>query len=617
MFVIGTAGHVDHGKSVLVKALTGIDPDRLAEEKERGLTIDLGFAWLTLPSGREVSIVDVPGHERFVKNMLAGVGGIDLALLIVAVDEGVMPQTKEHLAILNLLEVKSGILVATKKDLVDEEWLQLVKSDIADAVKNTTFAKAPMVVVSAQNGDGLPQLLDVIDKMLESTAQKEDMGRPRLPIDRVFTMSGFGTVVTGTLIDGSLSVGQEVEVVPKGLKSRIRGLQIHKTKTESVGPGNRVAVNLVGLSTSDLDRGDVLTMAGWLRPTSRCDVKMRTVADLPRPVKHNAKVIFYTASSETPAKVRFLDRDVVGADEEVWAQIKLENHVALVKGDFFIVRASWGTLGGGRIVDTYARRHRRFHKPIMDGLAALDKGGTHEALLKLLDRGGVWEMDKLIARSGVVPEKAKESIKALTLDNRILVLSDMVLFSDLSWSQFKGKTREIVGQYHKQYPLRLGLPKENLKSRLKLSNKVFGSILPQIIEEGIVVDDGAVLHLPEHEIILSDVQQKSVDLFLESLEANPYAPVLDSIPDNELLNLLFEQGKAVKVSDSVIFSPQAYHEMVQKITDYMKSKGKITVAKVRDLLATSRKYALAFMEYMDEQKITRRVGDERVLRAGS
>jgi len=617
MFVIGTAGHVDHGKSVLVKTLTGIDPDRLAEEKERGLTIDLGFAWLTLPSGREVSIVDVPGHERFVKNMLAGVGGIDLALLIIAADEGVMPQTKEHLAILNLLEVKSGILVITKKDLVDDEWLELVKSDVVEAVKNTTFAKAPVMTVSALKGDGLPELLDVIDRLLESTAPKEDMGRPRLPIDRVFTMSGFGTVVTGTLIDGSLSVGQEVEIVPKGLKSRIRGLQMHKTKVETAGPGNRVAVNLVGLSTSDLDRGDVLTMAGWLRPTSRCDVKLRTVVDLPRSVRHNAKATFHTGSSETLAKVRFLDHDAVGADEEVWAQIGLETPVALVNGDFFIIRASWGTLGGGRIVDTYARRHRRFHKPILDSLAALDKGGVHEALLKLLDRGDAWEMDELLARSGVVPEKAKQSIKTLVSDNKILFLGGTVLFSALGWSQFKRKVEEIAGQYHKQYPLRLGVPKENLKSRLKLSNMTFNSIVPQLIEEDIVVDEGVVLHLPEYEINLTSAQQKSVDLFLSALAANPYAPVIDIMPDTELLNLLFEQDKAVKIANNVIYSPQAYQEMVQKITDYMKSKGKITVAEVRDVLGTSRKYALALMEYMDKQKITRRVGDVRVLRAGS
>jgi selenocysteine-specific elongation factor len=307
----------------------------------------------------------------------------------------------------------------------------------------------------------------------------------------------------------------------------------------------------------------------------------------------------------------------VGADEEVWAQITLDNPVALVKGDFFIIRASWGTLGGGRIVDTYARRHRRFHKPILDSLAALDKGGVHEALLKLLDRGGAWDLDKLLAGSGVVPEKAKESIKALSSNKKILVLGKTVLFSALGWSQFKSKVEEITGQYHKQYPLRLGVPKEDIKSRLKLTNKAFSNVVPQLVEEDVVVDDGVVLRLPDHEIQLTDTQQTSADLFLKSLADNPYAPVLDNTPDIELLNLLFEQGNAVKVSDNVIFSPQAYQEMVQKIIDYIKAKGKITVAEVRDLLSTSRKYALALMEYMDEQKITRRVGDERVLRAGS
>jgi len=617
MFVIGTAGHVDHGKSVLVKALTGIDPDRFAEEKERGLTIDLGFAWLTLPGGREISIVDVPGHERFVKNMLAGVGGIDLALLIVAADEGVMPQTKEHLAILNLLEVKSGILVITKKDLVDNDWLNLVKSDVTEAVKETSLAKAPVVAVSAVTGDGLPELLTVMDKLLESINPKQDIGRPRLPIDRVFTMPGFGTVVTGTLINGALSVGQEIEVVPKELKSRIRGMQMHKCKVKTVNPGNRVAVNLVGLSTSDLSRGDVITIPGWLRPTSRCDVKLRTITDIPRPVRHNTKITFYTASNETPAKIRFLDHDDVGADEEVWAQIQLENPVALVKGDFFIIRASWGTLGGGRIVDAYARRHRRFHEPVLNSLAALDKGGVQEALLKLLDRGGAWDIDKVLARSGVLPEQAVESIAAMSAGKKIIVLGKTVLFSSLGWCQLKSKVEETVGQYHKQYPLRSGVPKEDLKSRLKLSNRAFNNVVPQLVEENIVVDDGVVLRLPGYEIQLTDTQKKLVDSFLQSLVVNLYAPVPGNTLDTELLNLLVEQNRVVKVAENVIFSPVAYEQMLSKITDHIRANGKITVAEVRDLLRTSRKYALALMEYMDEQKITRRVGDERVLRAGS
>ncbi|MDO8670689.1 MAG: selenocysteine-specific translation elongation factor, partial [Dehalococcoidia bacterium] len=283
MHVIGTAGHVDHGKSTLVRAMTGIDPDRLQEEKDRGMTIDLGFAWLRLPSGREVSIVDVPGHERFIKNMLAGVGGIDLALLVIAADEGVMPQTREHLAILDLLRVKSGICVITKKDLVDEEWLELVMSDVQDTLKETHLRDSPIVPVSSTTGDGLAELIATIDRLLESTPPKKDIGRPRLPVDRVFTIAGFGTVVTGTLIDGSLSVGQEVEVLPGHLKSRIRGLQTHKHKVEAATPGNRVALNIANLSTTELNRGDVITTAGWLNPTAAVDVELRVVPDLKHP----------------------------------------------------------------------------------------------------------------------------------------------------------------------------------------------------------------------------------------------------------------------------------------------------------------------------------------------
>jgi len=275
MFVLGTAGHIDHGKSVLVHALTGIDPDRLLEEKERGMTIDLGFAWLELPGGQEVGIVDVPGHERFVKNMLAGVGGIDLALLVVAANEGVMPQTKEHLAIVDLLGIQRGIVAITKKDLVDDEWLSLVKMEIEELIAPTTLSQAPIIAVSAITGEGLPDLLSTIDKLLSTIEPKKDMGRPRLPIDRVFTIAGAGTIVTGTLIDGSLTVGQEVEIVPTGFKSRLRGLQTHKASIETATAGSRVAANLVGVATSQLQRGDVLTSPGWLAPTIMLSSKLR------------------------------------------------------------------------------------------------------------------------------------------------------------------------------------------------------------------------------------------------------------------------------------------------------------------------------------------------------
>ena len=365
MFVLGTAGHIDHGKSVLVHALTGIDPDRLREEKERGMTIDLGFAWLVLPSGRDVGIVDVPGHERFVKNMLAGVGGIDLALLIVAANEGVMPQTKEHLAILDLLEVKKCIAVITKKDLVDDELLSLVRMEIEELISSTAISGAPIIAVSAVTGEGLTELVAAIDELLDTTESRQDLGRPRLPIDRVFTMAGSGTVVTGTLFDGILSVGQEVEVVPSGLKSRIRGLQTHKSRIDTTSPGSRVAVNLVGINTSQLQRGDVVTRPGWLKPTKMVTAKISLISYLQRPLKHGATVSFHTGSAETVAKVRLLEGDTLQPGGSTWAQLSLDRPIAVIKGDHYIVRSPMETLGGGDIVDTQARRLRRFTRRLL------------------------------------------------------------------------------------------------------------------------------------------------------------------------------------------------------------------------------------------------------------
>ncbi|MDQ3929380.1 MAG: selenocysteine-specific translation elongation factor, partial [Chloroflexota bacterium] len=309
MYVIGTAGHVDHGKSTLVKALTGIDPDRLQEEKAREMTIDLGFAWLALPSGREVSVVDVPGHERFIKNMLAGVGGLDAALLVIAADEGPMPQTEEHLAILHLLGVSRGIVVLTKRDTVDDEWLALVEEEVRERLRGTTLEGAPIMAVSARTGQGLEELKLAMDRLLEQTEPRADKGRPRLPIDRAFTIAGFGTVVTGTLTDGRLKVGQEVEIVPAGLRSRIRGLQSHKHKVESIGPGNRVAVNLVGVEVDDLARGMVVTLPGTLEPSTRVDVHLELLADSPVTLEQNSSLDFFTGASETPAQATLLDAD--------------------------------------------------------------------------------------------------------------------------------------------------------------------------------------------------------------------------------------------------------------------------------------------------------------------
>ena len=309
MFVIGTAGHVDHGKSTLVKALTDIDPDRLPEEKEREMTVDLGFAWMTLPSGREVSIVDVPGHERFIKNMLAGVGAIDLAMLIVAADESVMPQTREHLAILDILRIRRGLVVITKVDLVDEELVELVKAEVEDTLVGTAFEGCPMAPVSAYTGEGIDDLKAMIDDILNDTETRRDLGRPRLPIDRCFTVSGFGTVITGTLIDGAVAVGQQIELAPSGRQARIRGLQSHKSRLDAAAPGVRLALNLSGISRDDVMRGEVLTNPGWLRPTRRFDANLRMVKGAPHALKHNEGVTFHLFTSETTGRVRLLDAD--------------------------------------------------------------------------------------------------------------------------------------------------------------------------------------------------------------------------------------------------------------------------------------------------------------------
>src|ERR687888_38445 len=337
MRVIGTAGHVDHGKSTLIRALTGIDPDRLQEEKERGMTIDLGFAWLRLPNGVEVSIVDVPGHERFIHNMLAGVGGVDIALLVVAADEGVMPQTREHVAILDLLGISSGMVALTKRDLVDDEWLDLVQADVEEFLSTTSLSGVPIVACSATTGVGLDDLVSVIQALLARERTRPNTGRPRLPIDRVFTVAGFGTVVTGTLVDGELRIGQEVEVQPGRLRTRVRGLQSHKKKVEVVPAGTRTAVNVSGLAVEQLRRGQVLAAPGTLRPTRAVDTRLRLIQDA-RPLAHNAQVGFHTGAAETLGRVKLLDRAELQPGEEAWVQVSLQDEVAVAKGDLFIVR---------------------------------------------------------------------------------------------------------------------------------------------------------------------------------------------------------------------------------------------------------------------------------------
>jgi selenocysteine-specific elongation factor len=615
MFVLGTAGHIDHGKSVLVKALTGIDPDRLREEKERGMTIELGFAWLKLPSGREVGIVDVPGHERFVKNMLAGVGGIDLALLIVAANEGVMPQTREHLAILDLIGVRRGIVVITKKDLVDEELLSLVRMEVEEVIGNTTISGAPIVAVSAVTGEGLPELVAAIDSLLDTTEPRPDLGRPRLSIDRVFTMAGAGTVVTGTLIDGRLSVGQEVEIVPAGLKSRLRGLQTHKSKIDTASPGSRVAANLVGINTTQLQRGDVVTTPGWLQPTRMLTVKLNLIFYLQRPLRHGATVSFHTGAAETMAKVRLLEADELAPGGATWAQLSLERPLAAIKGDRYIIRSPMETLGGGGIVDARARRLRRFRPEVIQNLKAREEGSAEEILVALLETKQPLEPPALTAQSNLPPDEAMAVVESLINEGQIVAMGEgehRLLFTSSGWGRLAEKATGVLRDYHQRFPARPGMPKVELSSRLKLGSYV-AAALEKLVGQGIIAEDGGHLRLPSHSIQLTPVQQAKVDAFLKSLAESPYAPNSELIPEPDLLNMLIGQGRVVKVSDSVVFATAAYDEMVARITARIKAEGRISLGEVRDMFVTSRKYAQALLEYLDREKVTRRVGDDRVM----
>jgi len=621
MYVIGTAGHIDHGKSALVEALTGIDPDRLREEKERGLTIDLGFAWLTLPNGDEVSIVDVPGHERFIKNMLAGVGGIDLALLVIAADEGVMPQTREHLAIIDLLGIQHGVVAVTKVDLVEPEFAELVAADAEETLRGTSLESAPLLLCSAVTRQGLDDLVAALQSELAKTPAKRDIDRPRLPIDRAFTIAGFGTVVTGTLLDGSLREGQEVEVLPPGLRSRIRGLQAHRQKVEKAPPGRRTAVNLTGLSVEELERGMVVTTPGWLRPTTALDVRLRAVRYLRRPLRHSMTVTFYTGSAEVEGRLLLLDREELPRDESAWAQLRLVRPVAAVKGDGFVIRDPNDTLGGGRIVSTQARRHRRFHPPTIDRLEAMDRGSPREAVVIAVAAAEPMALRDLRRSLDLAADEVRAAVESALAAGDLLALDDRpltegtLLFSAHGFATLSERMKTALADYHRQFPLRRGMSREELRSRLRLDSRAFDQAAALWSRRGDVKEAAGTISLSEHEPRPDAEQEKRAQELLAALRAQPFSPpALGSADD--LLAYLEDCGDIVRVDEGIVFAAEAYREMVERVVAHLKERETVTLAQVRDLLGTSRRYAQALLEYMDQQRITRRVGDERVLRRG-
>lgn len=629
MRVIGTAGHVDHGKSSLVAALTGIHPDRLKEEQAREMTIELGFAWLTLPDGEEVGIVDVPGHRDFIENMLAGVGGIDAVLFVIAADEGVMPQTREHLAILDILDIRNGVIVLTKIDLIDEpEWLELVEQDVRRTLQGTVLANAPLARVSSRSREGLSQLMDVLTACLGRSTPRPDLGRPRLPVDRVFTISGFGTVVTGTLLDGSLRLGDEVEILPGGLRGRVRGLQSHKRKEDVALPGRRTAINISGVNVDQVKRGDVLALPGKYRPTSRVDVSFRLLPDASSPLRHDAEVKMFLGSAEAVARLRLLAAETLNPGEEGWLQLELKQPLTAARGDRYILRrpSPGETLGGGVILDPQpAGRHKRFSADVIRQLEALKGGSPSEVVFQALQSGGMMTAAELAERARLSKDQTRETLGQLLERGQVVELEGGAAASQGGpllaalrvWQEASEKVHKELSAYHRANPLRRGLGREELKSRLKMPPRPFSAAMRRWAAEGSLVESGGLVALPEHKVVFNPAQQSTVDRLLDRFAQSPFSPptIKECQADagEDVYDALVDLGYLMPVSVEVVFRRQDYETLLREVREILNPENGLTVAEFRDRYNTTRRYALAFLEHLDAIGMTRREGDVRYL----
>ena len=621
MQIVGTAGHVDHGKSTLIAALTGTHPDRLKEEQEREMTIDLGFGWMTMPSGREIGIIDVPGHRDFIGNMLAGIGGIDLVMLVVAADEGVMPQTSEHLAIIDLLQIPKGIIVLSKIDMVDDaEWLAMVESDIRSAVNGTCLADASILRVSARNGNGLDALITHVDKTLQQLPARTDRGLPRLPIDRVFSMTGFGTVVTGTLLDGTFKVGDDIVVLPQGLHGKIRGLQTHKTKEEKATPGSRTAINIAGIHASEIDRGCVVAKDGQYSVTNRIDCSIRLLNEKGNTLKHNSSIKIFLGASEIVANCRVLNQEQLNPGEEGFIQLELAAPISAARGDRFILRrpSPAETIGGGILLDPQPKnRHKRNDTGIINRLGSLLNGDPSDLLLASLAVNKFQRISELISSVNLPEEVAKDALNACIKVGDIQILetnqSDGFLASNTTNAATISAITNTVLRYHQEYPYRRGIPKEELKTKVNLPAKVFQVML----DRAKLREDRNSLSADNFKIQYSSADQTRINHVLAQFTAAPFSPPFSKDTKNELgdevYNSMLETGILIQVSPEVAFTTDTYQIMLQKLRDRF-GANPFTAAEVRDIFNSSRKYVLALLEYWDNKGITRRIGDERVFR---
>lgn len=617
--IIGTAGHVDHGKTTLIRALTGIETDRLAQERQRGITIELGFAWFDLPDGRRAGIIDVPGHERFVKNMLAGAAGIDLVLLVVAADEGVMPQTREHLAILELLGVQTGIVVITKIDLVDAEMVELAEEDIAEALAGTFLAAAPRIRVSAQTGQGLAELRQAIVQVVKAAPSRPRRNFSRLPVDRAFVLKGFGTVVTGTLLDGPLEEGDQVLLMPGEIQARIRQLQVHGEHVSAAQPGQRVAVNLAGVERQDIHRGQVLFRGQGLEAADKIAARFKLLPTAP-PLLSNARVRFHIGSSETLGRAVILGGDEVEPGSDALVQFRLDEPVVAVRGDRYVIRSysPVTTIGGGEIIQVGRHRLSRRKETVVENLLIREGGEPRDLVLSYLnEEKRPLSQRQLLSRTHLAPAELEEALAQLGTEVLTFAADGETWYYSCR-EELTAELRDLLTRWHGDNPLRQGMPREEVRTRLlpELSSRGFAALLEQALPGTDIEIRGQELALAHHQIQLNEEQRQLRDKLLAELRANLFSPPdrqeLERLGNLEpVLKFLHSQGDLIQAG-GLAFAREAVDEAVTALRRHFDQEPQLTLAQFRDYLGTSRKYALPLLEYLDGAGFTRRRGDVRI-----
>lgn len=632
--ILGTAGHIDHGKTSLVKALTGTDTDRLKEEKQRGITIELGFAYFDLPNGRRLGIVDVPGHERFIKNMVAGATGIDLVAMIIAADEGIMPQTREHMDICTLLGIQHGLVVITKTDMVEAEWLELVQEEVNDFTQDTFLQDAPVVAVSAVSREGIDALVTTLDELTRSLPLRSAAGLFRLPVDRVFSMKGFGTVITGTLISGSVRVGDTVMLYPSRVTSKVRGIQVQNESVLQAEAGMRTAINFQGLEKEIVNRGDVLSVPDALIPGYMLDLHLQYLAGASRPLKNRTRVRFHAGTCEVMGNLMLIGGDELLPGQHTVAQLRLETPVSVVRGDRFVLRSysPVHTIAGGFVLNPVAPKHKRLKPEVVERLNALVNPEPQAMISSMAEQAGHAGVKFAELRIMTnLPDKPLDRYLQELLTRRELLQIDKESRLYVHVSTFGALVSEALGfltRYHQTWPLKSGMSREELKSKLppNIKPRLFNLIIAHMVKEGELVLEEDVARLASHKVSLGIdqtwIRQKMLDVYQQSGLQPPYFKELcktleiDATHTRDVLMLLVNEGRLIKTKDDLFFSADAVADLKDKLVAYLRERDEINTGDFKDLTGASRKYAIPLIEYFDSRNVTIRIGDTRKLRTG-